>query len=227
MRKLFKAKFKLLLGLFLVLISVVAAGVLLVNWQVYSVTQPLIFKANQLSGEYETGIVLGAKVYTDGRLSGVVQDRADTAVNLYQRQKIRKILVSGDHGQKTYDEVNAIKDYLLSQGIPKTDIFLDHAGFDTYDSIYRAKAIFQIHSAVIITQDFHLPRAVFIAQKLGLPAVGVSADIQNYGHMERVLVREKIAVVKAYVDVLVHSQPKFLGEAIPITGESSKSWDRD
>lgn len=220
------SKFKLLLRCFLVGIVVVCIGIFLVNWSVYKTAQPLIFKADQLPTGYEKGIILGAKVYSDGSLSGMVKDRADTAVALYQQQKIRKILVSGDHGQKNYDEVNAIKDYLLSQHVPKEDIFLDHAGFDTYDTMYRAKAIFQVSSAVIITQDFHLPRAIFVAKKLGLPAVGVPADIQNYGHMERVIVREKLAIVKAWIDVLVHSQPQFLGEVIPITGDSQKSWDR-
>ncbi len=227
MIKLFKAKFKLLLGSLLILLTIAVVGVLLVNWRVSNLTRPLIFTVDQLPGVYETGIVLGAKVYSDGKLSGMVQDRADTAVVLYQHQKIRKILVSGDNGQKNYDEVNAIKDYLLSKGIPKADLFLDHAGFDTYDSMYRAKAIFTVESVVVITQDFHLPRAVFIAQKLGVPVVGVAADIQDYGHMERVIVREKLAVMKAWLDVLAHSQPQFLGEAIPIAGESSKSWDKN
>ncbi len=202
-----------------------SAMVLTANLWVLSTTSTLLYPGNQVPGHSTAGIILGAKVYSNGGLSGMTKDRADTAIALYQQRKISKLLVSGDHGQKNYDEVNTIKDYLLSKGIPASDIFLDHAGFDTYDSMYRAKKIFQVDSAVVVTQEFHLPRAVFLAREMGITAVGAKADIQNYGHMERVLVREWIARVKAVADVFLKSKPKYLGEEIPITGESQKSWD--
>lgn len=208
------------------LLSLLLFIVSLNAWVVRS-TADQIHKSDTLPKTYQVGIVLGAKVYPDGGLSGMTKDRTDRAIQLYESGKVERLLVSGDHGTKGYDEVNSMKDYLLKAGVPAEDIFLDHAGFDTYDSIYRARDIFEVQSAVIITQEFHLPRALFIANSLKLEAVGVPADIQNYGHMERVLLREKLAVVKAWGNVMLGSAPQFLGEKIPITGESKMSWDKD
>lgn len=207
----------------LLLLLIIAIG----NFVVWQKTKSQIFTTESLTETYQVGIILGAKVYSDGTLSGMTQDRCDRAIELYKNKKVEKLLISGDHGQKTYDEVNTMKDYLLEKEIPAKDIFLDHAGFDTYDSIYRAKEIFQAKSAVIITQEFHLQRGLFIAQKLDLPAVGVAADIQDYGHMERVIIREKLAIMKAWMNVIFGAQPKFLGESIPLTGDSKASWDKD
>jgi SanA protein len=195
------------------------------NAWVYQTTKDQMIEDVLTKKDRPTAIVLGAKVYANGGLSGMTKDRADTAIELYRQQSVTKILISGDHGQKTYDEVNTIKDYLLKQGIPARDIFLDHAGFDTYDSLYRARDIFQVKDAIIVTQDFHLPRAVFIANSLGMDTLGAKADRQDYGHMERVIIREKIAVLKAWADVLLQTKPQYLGEVIPITGPSEASWD--
>lgn len=172
----------------------------------------------------EVVIILGALVFDD-RLSHVVIDRADAAIELYNNQKVNKILVSGDHGRKNYDEVNAIKDYLLENGISSEDIFLDHAGFNTYDSMYRAQYIFEISSAVISTQKFHLPRALYIARKLGINAYGFPADKRIYDKETYNNIRESFARIKAWINVNLHSLPKFLGEKIPITGDSQESWD--
>ncbi|MDD4358685.1 MAG: ElyC/SanA/YdcF family protein, partial [Candidatus Pacebacteria bacterium] len=111
--------------------------------------------------ESQVALVLGARVYND-RASDIFKDRLDSAIELYAQKKAKKILVSGDHGTKSYDEVNIAKSYLLSNNIKEEDIFLDHAGFDTYDSLYRAKEVFQINNAIIISQSFHLPRALYI-----------------------------------------------------------------
>jgi SanA protein len=221
----FKKNWRRPLLLCLVLVITIAIITALANTWVWYTTQSAIFTPSQIATKQQVGIVLGAKVYADGRLSGMTQDRCDTAINLYQQGKIEKILISGDHGQAEYDEVNTMKDYLLSHNIPAEHIFLDHAGFDTYDSIYRAKAIFQAESAIIITQQFHLPRAVFIAQQLGLPAIGAVADIKDYGHMERVIIREKIAVMKAWFNILLQAKPTYLGDVIPLIGDSKRSWD--
>ena len=152
----------------------------------------------------------------------MTKDRAEPAIELYQRKKVQKILISGDHGTNNYDEVNTIKDFLLKQGIPGEDIFLDHAGFDTYDSLYRAKEIFQVSSVIVVTQRFHITRAVYIGQSLGVETTGIAADKQDYGHVECVEFREKIARVKAFLDVVFHSKPKFLGEAIPASVQCSR-----
>ncbi len=199
--------------------------ILIGNRIVINETKAKIYTEETLPNTYQTGIILGAKVYPDGGLSDMTKDRSDTAIELYQQKKVSKLLVSGDHGRKNYDEVNSIKNYLLKNGIPEKDIFLDHAGFDTYDSLYRARGIFQVDSVVIITQNFHLPRSLFLAQKLGLNAIGVRADRHQYYGIELSELREKIAVIKAWSDILFHAKPKFLGEKIPITGDNKKSWD--
>ena len=198
---------------------------LLINLSINSQSKDLIYTNIDDIPEAKTAIILGAKVYDSGRMSDMLHDRVVTGVELYQNGKVEKLLISGDHGQKEYDEVNTIKEYLLSAGIPKEDIFLDHAGFDTYDSMYRAKEIFQIDSAIIVTQEFHLPRSVYIGKKLGLDVYGMVADKQPYLYMGRNNIRESIAKVKAFFNVLFNSKPTYLGEQIPITGDSSLSWD--
>lgn len=170
-------------------------------------------------------IVLGAKVYNDEILSQIYHDRIQTALELYRNGNTEKILISGDHGQKEYDEVNAAKDFLLGHGVPGDDIFLDHAGFDTYDSMYRARAVFDVKDAIIVTQAFHLPRAIYIARKLGIDVYGVSADKMLYSDAIWNNIRESLARVKAIIDVMLHSKPKYLGEMIPITGDGRLSWD--
>lgn len=175
--------------------------------------------------EKQVALVLGARVHEGGRLSDIFRDRVETAIHLYEFGKVQKILVSGDHGTAEYDEVNAAKDYLLSKGIRGEDIFLDHAGFDTYDSVYRARDIFQAESMIIVTQEYHLPRALYIADKLEVDAVGVRADLNAYRGQEGRDLREKFAVAKAWIDVTFGSKPRFLGEPIPISGDGFESWD--
>lgn len=173
----------------------------------------------------QTALVLGARVYQDGRLSQILQDRIETAVELYEAGKVKKILVSGDNGQENYDEVNAMKDVLLTKGIPAEDIFLDHAGFDTYDSLYRADYIFDVESLTVVTQKFHLPRAVYVGQGLGIETYGLISDKRRYRDAERMQIRESLARVKAVMNVVFNSKSKYLGEKVPITGDSRASWD--
>lgn len=172
----------------------------------------------------EVGLVLGAKVH-DKNLSHIFKDRLDAALELYNNQKINKILVSGDHGTKNYDEINAAKEYLLSRGVKGEDVFLDHAGFDTYDSMYRAKEVFGINDVIIISQNFHLARALYIAFNLGISARGFSADLHKYISEEKNNLREFFARAKAFYDVRFNSLPKFLGPKIDIYGDGKQSWD--
>ncbi len=172
----------------------------------------------------EVGLVLGAKVHGEN-LSPIFKDRLDAALELYNNKKINKILVSGDHGTKNYDEVNAAKKYLLSKGVKGEDIFLDHAGFDTYDSIYRAKEVFGINDVIIISQNFHLARALYIAFNLDINAQGFSADLHKYISEERNNLREFFARIKAFYDVQFNSLPEFLGSKIDIYGDGKQSWD--
>lgn len=215
-------RFLIVLGL---AVSLGLTAIFLINYNVKLKSRQYIFSEAGIAPEAQAALLLGAKVYADGGLSGMLQDRADTAIELYENGKVKKILVSGDHGTAGYDEVNTIKKYLLEKGVKGEDIFLDHAGFDTYDSLYRAKEIFQVRSVVIASQDFHLPRAVYIARGLGLEAYGVSADKHTYGNIGASRAREILADVKAFWDVSLSVKPKYLGGSIPLSGDSKKSWD--
>jgi SanA protein len=165
-------------------------------------------------------IVLGAHVYPDGTPSWMLADRLSTAVTLYKEGKVKKILVSGDHGTTTYDEVNAMLQYCLDRGVPDQDVFTDHAGFDTYDTMYRAREVFEVKDALVVTQGFHLPRAVYIARTLGLDATGVVADLRPYPGEWRNSLREWPARLKAFVQLhMTKAKPRFLGPVIPINGD--------
>lgn len=195
----------------LVILSVIAT-----NLYIQAVTKSYIYETVSESPVAQTALVLGAAVSVDGSLSSIFKDRVDLAVNLYVAGKVSKILVSGDNSTVEYNEVNPVRLYLIDKGVPDEDIFLDHAGFDTYSSMYRARDIFSVSSLLIVTQSFHLPRSVFIARHLGIDAYGVNADI---GHMLfRNYLREILANEKAVLNLLVNRQPKFLGEKIPVTG---------
>ncbi len=170
----------------------------------------------------QAALVLGAQV-RGNTASAILNDRLVTAAELYKTKKAQKILVSGDHGSKYYDEVDVMRKNLLAQGIPPHDIFMDHAGFDTYDSVYRAREIFGVESVIIVSQTFHLPRALFIAKALGVDAVGMSANRQEYrwSTIIRNNARESLARIKALGDVLRDAKPTYLGEPIPITGDGT------
>jgi len=168
--------------------------------------------------ECDAIMVLGALVYQSGRPSPLVADRLDYGYELYIQGKAKKILVSGDHGRYNYDEVNSMREYLMDKGVPREDIFMDHAGFNTYDSMYRAKAIFEIESLLISTQNFHIDRSVFIARKLGIDAYGYPCEDKAMYNMRWMNAREKLARVKAVWDTTVKRKPKYLGEVIPISG---------
>lgn len=172
-----------------------------------------------------TAIVLGAKVNSNGFPSDYLQDRLDMAIELYNNNKITRFLLSGDHGQTSYDEVNNMKAYLIDHGINAIDIFLDHAGFDTYNTMVRARKIFQVKDAIIVTQEFHLPRAVYIARNKGIEAYGIKADKREYAAMKTLKIREALAKVKAFTEVIFNKKPKYLGDQIPITGDSKLSYD--
>lgn len=162
-------------------------------------------------------IVLGAYVFPNGKVSTMLKDRLDCGYNLYKKKKANKIVVSGDHGTKEYDEVNAMRRYLQAKGVPRSDIFMDHAGFDTYDTIYRAKDVFLIKKPIIVSQKYHTLRAVYIARKLGLKAFGVSADKRAYSGMWYYRTREVASRVKAFLQAeVIKPKPKFLGKTIPI-----------
>jgi SanA protein len=145
---------------------------------------------------------------------------ARSSSSTYRDGRVDKVLVSGDHGRVGYDEVGTMRRELLRLGVPAGDIFEDHAGFDTWASVVRARRVFAVHSAVVVTQRFHLARALWLARRAGLHATGLAADARGYGAVERTLeVREVVARVKAVTDVVTGAAPRFLGPQHPITGD--------
>lgn len=220
-KKLYKKYYKQILGFILLIIL----SFVIINVHVNYKSKAYIYSKVEDVPECYTAIVLGALVSNTGNPSSFLQDRMDVAIELYKSKKIKRFLLSGDHGRKNYDEVNSMKNYLLDKGINTEDIFLDHAGFDTYSTMVRAKEVFGVDKAIIVTQEFHLSRAVFIARSKGIDAYGIIADRQNYFSLKRLKMRETIANVKAFTEILFNKSPKFLGDKIPITGDSKLSYD--
>ena len=170
-------------------------------------------------------LVLGAGIWDD-KPSPMLQDRLDTAIKLYKDGVANKIIMTGDHGTKEYDEVNIMKQYAIDAGIPSEDIFMDHAGFSTYESIYRARDIFKVKKMVIVTQEYHLYRALFIANSLGIKSYGVNSDPRQYtGQLFREA-REILARNKDFVYTIIKPKPTYLGKEIPVSGNGDITNDK-
>ncbi|MFN8443388.1 MAG: ElyC/SanA/YdcF family protein [Caldilineaceae bacterium] len=178
---------------------------------------PAIYSASNVRTE-RVAIVFGARVYNNGRLSGMLRDRVDMAVELYKAGKVNKLLVSGDNQFIDYDEPSAMMNYAIAQGVPASDIQPDFGGRRTYDTCYRAKSIFQVDSAILVTQQFHLPRALFLCEQLGIDAVGVAADKRIYDPRSIAFseTRELPATLAALIDVIRKAPPPVMGDPIPI-----------
>jgi vancomycin permeability regulator SanA len=172
-------------------------------------------------------LILGCGVHSDGSPSDMLHDRLRRGVELYELGAAPKLLMSGDHGRKGYDEVDAMKHFAVDAGIDSDDVFMDHAGFSTYESMYRAKEIFQAKRIIIVTQEYHLYRAIYIAESLGLEAYGVSSDYRAYSGQVRMDLREMLARVKDFGTSLLQPKPTFLGEAIPIWGDGDLTNDEN
>ena len=171
-------------------------------------------------------IVLGCGVYADGTLSPMLNDRLSLAADVYEKGASDKLLMSGDHGTEYYNEVSAMKNYMTSNGIASSsDIFMDHAGFSTYESIYRAKEIFGAKKIVIVTNTYHLYRALYIAKCFGLDAYGVGVD-DTYTGREYREVREILARDKDFVKCIVKPEPTFLDEYIDLKGDGNVTEDK-
>ena len=166
-------------------------------------------------------LVLGCFVKDDGRPSDMLFDRLTRGVELYDMGAAPKLLMSGDHGREEYDEVAAMKQFAIDEGIPSEDVFMDHAGFSTYESVFRAKEIFQADKILIVTQEYHLYRALYIANQLDVEAYGVSSDYHTYvGQFMRDF-REMLARVKDCATCIFKPEPTYLGEAIPVFGDGN------
>ena len=166
-------------------------------------------------------IVLGCQVKDNGKPSHMLADRLTRGINLYNQDVAPKIIMSGDHGRKYYDEVNAMKQVAIDAGVPSSDVFMDHAGFSTYEIMYRAKEIFEADKIIIVSQEYHLYRAAYIAEKLGIEAYGVNADYHTYGGQANREVREILARCKDFVKTIFRPESTYLGEVIPVSGDGN------
>ena len=213
-----KKYFKIALYLAIIgLISIVA-----INYYVKSSTKTKIYYSIKKFPKNDVGIIFGAGI-NGNQPSKYLKDRLDAGIMLWKAKRINKILLSGDNGRDEYDELTVMKNYCYNHGVDTTKIFIDYAGFDTYSTMYRAKHIFKIKRATLISQKYHLNRAIYIGQKLGIKCVGYSANKGEYLGYKYVCFREYGSIFKSFFDVLRNREPRFLGTQIDINGESNFS----
>lgn len=202
--------------IFIITIAIIILGI---NLYVILSTKKQIIEEEKYTelSDIDCIIILGAGI-VEGKPSHMLEDRLLEGIKLYQNNISDKIIMSGDHGRKEYDEVNVMKNYAIQKGVPSENIFMDHAGFSTYESIYRARDIFKARKVVIVTQKYHLYRALYIANQLGLEAYGVGADPRQYvGRIYREM-REILARNKDFIKCIFKPEPTYLGETIPVNG---------
>lgn len=211
--------------IFTVLVSaavLLAAAVLVPNFIVVNKTKSNIVTLEEAAklSDVDCAVILGAGV-RDEKPTPMLKDRLLTGIELYKSGAAKKLIMSGDHGSKDYDEVNIMKSFAVENGVPDSDIFMDHAGFSTYETVYRAKEIFEADNIIIVSQEYHLYRALYIAEKLDVKAAGVSADLRAYkGQIKRDL-REILARDKDYFNCIIKPEPTYLGEKIPVSGNGN------
>ena len=217
-----KRKYKAVI--FVVLGIVLLIGIAAVSLSVYMVkaTEKNIFTADTFKNDEKADciLILGAGV-KDGKPKPMLRDRLLTGIELYKSGAAEKIIMSGDHGRADYDEVNVMRAFALEQGVRAEDIFLDHAGFSTYDSVYRAKNIFGAENIIIVSQKYHLYRALYISEKLDVKAAGVSANLNSYGGQLKRDIREIIARDKDFFKCIVKLEAEIMGDKIPLDGDGS------
>ncbi len=171
-------------------------------------------------------LILGAGIWGN-KPSPMLEDRLNEGYKLYKKGISTKIIVSGDHGTEEYDEVNIMKSFLIEKGVPSEDIFMDHAGFSSYDSVYRAKEIFNVKKMVIVTQKYHLYRSLYIAKCLEIEAYGVGSDPRKYAGQFFREIREILARNKDFLKCIIKPEPKFLGDTIPVSGNGDVTNDKE
>ena len=179
----------------------------------------------EASEPYDCILVLGAGVEGDSP-SDMLRDRLDTAIELYKKGIAPKLLMSGDHGDVDYDEVNVMKNYAIEQGVPSEDIFMDHAGFSTYESMYRAREIFGAERVVVVSQKYHLYRALYIGRSFGMDVCGVNADLRDYNNEFYQETREVVARFKDFFYCIFKPEPTYLGEPIALSGNGDVTNDK-
>ena len=225
MKKLFKNKiFKRITATVLSVILLVGIAVAGINIYMVSSVDEYILTMDEV-GEYDFDcvMVMGAGIWGT-QPSPMLQERLDFGNEVYFTGCTERILMTGDHAREEYDEVNIMKDCAIEAGVPADNVFMDHAGLSTYESMYRARDVFQVKKMVIVTQKYHLYRAVYDARKLGIDAYGVAADKMQYGFYNNM--REWLARVKDFIYCIVQPEPTYLGEAIPISASGSLTDDK-
>lgn len=197
----------------------IAIIILEINLYIILSTKKQIIKKEDYTklSDIDCIIILGAGIVED-KPSHMLEDRLLEGIKLYQNNISDKIIMSGDHGRKEYDEVNVMKNYAIQRGVPSENIFMDHAGFSTYESIYRERDIFKARKVVIVTQKYHLYRALYIANQLGIEAYGVGADPRQYVEKTYREMREILARNKDFIKCIFKPEPTYLGETIPVNG---------
>lgn len=221
-----KKRLRVIIILLLSLTVLCAAAVFGVDFYVKNSVKDRIITAEEASVITDTdcAVVLGAGV-RNGKPTPMLRDRILTGIALYENGAVPKIIMSGDHGREDYDEVNVMKDFAMEAGIPDGDIFMDHAGFSTYETLYRAKKVFEADKIIIVTQKYHLYRALYIAEKLGIEAYGVPADLQDYAGQFKRDMREIAARIKDFATCIIKPEPTYLGDTIPVSGDGSLTND--
>lgn len=207
--------------------GVCAAGVFGLNAYVRNFSSDRILTAEEAGelSDVDCILVLGCGV-KDGGPTHMLEDRLLKALEVYDTGVTAKLLMTGDHGRKDYDEVNVMKDFAKERGVDSCDIFMDHAGFSTYDSMFRADYIFGCKKIIIVTQQYHLYRALYIANKLGIEAYGVNSDQRIYGKYLYREAREILARDKDFVKCILKTKPMYLGEKISIAGDGNITNDK-
>ena len=232
MKRIFKSKAFLICLVSLFAVCLLGVGYIFgVNAYVVGSTDDRVIDVDSARAleDIDCIIVLGCKVQSDGELSHMLNDRMEVGVDVYfalaEEGRPVKLLVSGDHGTEEYNEVYAMKQFAIGQGIESSEIFMDHAGFSTYESLYRAKEIFGAERILIVTQEYHLYRALYIAEAMGLEAWGVSADLRDYVGQIKYDTREILARNKDFLTAIFKPEPTYLGEKISLDGDGDVTND--
>ena len=226
-----KTKKKTLRNLIIILLCLAMVGMValfVINAHVKSAGKDRILSVEKVAEleDVDCIIVLGCQVKDDGSLSHMLRDRLIRSLEVYEAGAAPKLLMSGDHGREDYDEVGAMKNYAIENGVPSENVFMDHAGFSTYETVYRAKEIFEADKVIIVTQEYHLYRALYIAEQLGVEAYGVSSDLNTYGGQSMRDAREVLARCKDWVMCIFKPEPSYLGEVIPVSGNGDFTNDK-
>lgn len=201
------------------------AGALGIDFYVKKSTEKYILTPENAGSGYDCILVLGCGVRGETP-SHMLEDRLLQGIELYENGASTKMLMSGDHGREHYDEVNVMKNFAIERGVASEDIFMDHAGFSTYESMYRAKEIFKAEKVLIVTQDYHLYRAIYDARALGLEAYGVASNPRSYSGQLYRDIREILARNKDFIYCIIQPEPTYLGEAIPVQGNGNVTNDK-